>query len=650
MKITSWKHIGSLPAGGAISGISGVNDPGNGKTSGLWVCSPAGLFHKRERDFEPQIQGIPFHSASAVLSLNGLVFAAGYPNFIVYTTDPESGWFTSQVETLDAPVTCFAASPSFPRDGNILAGSDGDGILRSADGGGSWQISNFGLNCLHVLDVVCSPDWSPDVAPNQVSYCFETVAAATEAGVFLSSNAGRAWRFCGAGLPPVAILSLAFTPDFKQFLPVPSDAVYESRDGESAHFRGALFAGTDGAGLYRSVDGGKRWHFVDSFLGGEPIGQKTTVNSLLYDSQGVLLAGTGEHGIWASPDHGMNWRQLSPVDGIVLKLAEFNNQVLAGTGEHGLFVSEERGKSWQIVEDFAARRVDQLAVFPAWIGKSQDVGFGVGGFSEGVWLNSHLGWENIGDVSREKPLAPLALVSWQDSLLVLTQERLLAHSRSELVWGTILETNGSRFTTAASLRKSIYLGCADGWVRYSDDIGRTWIDAPPPAPKLRILALQPDESQEETRNLFVLTMAENANATCLWRFDIKNGQWSRLLETSETSRTCCLAFSHAILKNRKQAEIFLSIGSNLYLYEQDSGTNKRIAMFDAPVRDLVWTEDYGQLFLVKQGELLTSCDRGVTWERSGLREKSVSAVAIWRQAPQRVFALTVHGRLYEGGA
>ena len=160
MMKNAWTKITSLPAGGAISGISsGIETSGAG-TDDLWLCSPAGLFYKEDGLFKQQQRGIPFLSATAVLVLGKTVLAAGYPNHIVYSPDRGSTWFSSRVEKIASPVTCFAASPNLYRDGTLLAGSDGDGILRSTDSGNSWQLQNFGLHSLNILNLACAPAWS----------------------------------------------------------------------------------------------------------------------------------------------------------------------------------------------------------------------------------------------------------------------------------------------------------------------------------------------------------------------------------------------------------------------------------------------------------------------------------------------------------
>ncbi len=315
----NWKLIASLPESGAISGMSVTHD-----TTGscVWLCSPVGLFYEKDGQFEQQTQGIPFQNASAVLGLGKTVLVAGFPAHLLYSPNGGRAWFSSWVESLTSPVTCFAASPNFDHNAIALAGSDGDGILRSTDGGASWQFSNYGLGCLHVFALACAPDWKRKTMPNGIAWKEEIVFAATEAGVYRSPNTGRAWQFAGQGLPDAPVLSLALSPDFGK-TPALSGSQY----------LGDLFAGLDNAGLYRSRDGGQTWQALASFPA------QATVNALLFDSHNRLLAGTGEHGLLASADRGETWFPLLENRAVILCLAEQDNRLLAGTAENGLLAS-----------------------------------------------------------------------------------------------------------------------------------------------------------------------------------------------------------------------------------------------------------------------------------------------------------------------
>ena len=318
----TWQKDTSLPEDITILGISGAKNNESG-AGDLWICSPTGLFCEKHGQFTQQLDGIPFQSASAVLALEKDVLVAGYPNYLLRSPDGGKTWFSSRVEQISSTITCFAAAPNFKIDTTVLAGSDGDGILRSTDGGNSWQLSNFGLGSLHILSLICAPVWKREVASNTVVYNHEIIFAATESGIYQSPNAGRAWCFAGTGLPQVPVLSIAVSPDFKR-----------TSTPDGASFSGAVFAGTDNAGLYRSLDGGQSWQAVLS------IPKDTPINTLFFDSHGVLYMGTGNHGIQASYDLGDTWKTLLETEDVILCLAAHASRLLAGTAENGLLILE----------------------------------------------------------------------------------------------------------------------------------------------------------------------------------------------------------------------------------------------------------------------------------------------------------------------
>ena len=144
------------------------------------------------------------------------------------------------------------------------------------------------------------------LAPNAIPFNYEIVFAATEDGVYQSPNGGRAWRFAGEGIPPVPVLSIAVSPDFKKV-------------------SGAVFAGTDGAGLYRSLDGGKSWQAITPFPTDDATWSQATINTLYFNPQGILFVGTSEQGILASPDLGKTWQSLLQIDDVILRLAGNGN-------------------------------------------------------------------------------------------------------------------------------------------------------------------------------------------------------------------------------------------------------------------------------------------------------------------------------------
>ena len=124
----------------------------------------------------------------------------------------------------------LAISPAFTQDSTIFAGISG-GVLKSTDGGDSWQMVNKGLTSRFVPAIAVSPGFASDQT---------LFAGTTHDGVFRSVDGGKSWaQHPNAVLKTAAVESLAVSPD------------YENNP--------VAFAGTFGQGVFRSSDGGDSW-------------------------------------------------------------------------------------------------------------------------------------------------------------------------------------------------------------------------------------------------------------------------------------------------------------------------------------------------------------------------------------------------------
>jgi hypothetical protein len=215
------------------------------------------------------------------------------------------GWQAGWMDNVDAPVLSLAPDPMVINSGVILAGTDSGGILRTINRGGHWYTRNFGLRTFTILAL----QWAPP-APAGEWPIWQMVFAATEEGVYHSPNGGRGWK--RSETPEAVYQSLAVAPDY--------------------HASGLVLAGTEGDGLFRSVDGGHTFTPVPDAP--KQINALTAVRRLDI-AQGQSGAGalgawflSDENQVWQSPD-GLSW---TPVPGsqAALVLHPRKDHVLAG--------------------------------------------------------------------------------------------------------------------------------------------------------------------------------------------------------------------------------------------------------------------------------------------------------------------------------
>jgi photosystem II stability/assembly factor-like uncharacterized protein len=163
----------------------------------------------------------------------------------------------------------------------LYAGTSG-GIYKSTDQGGHWAQANSGLvpqelvktsRALSVTSVQVDPS-----AP-------ETVYAATLAGLFKTTNGAASWVRIGESLPDQMIVAMVLDRARAGVLYVAArDGIHRSEDGgqtwialneglASTNIRSLVqsrinpklfYAGTNGSGLYRSLDGGGHWEPLPS--------------------------------------------------------------------------------------------------------------------------------------------------------------------------------------------------------------------------------------------------------------------------------------------------------------------------------------------------------------------------------------------------
>jgi photosystem II stability/assembly factor-like uncharacterized protein len=235
--------------------------------------------------------------------------------------------------------------------------ASGQGIFASADGGTTFIPANAGLPGLAMHAVAAGGDAA-------------LVASPLFGGVLASSDGGQTWQ-PGAGdeIEYESLEALAFDADGRAYAGTYRGLLFRSATGGLSWLRiarsfpkapiwdlapdpgrpGRLLAATE-LGVYRSGDTGDTWRRSS---GGLP---NTGARCLAFSRSEpeVVYAGLDRGGVYRSADGGRTWTRAGLRRLTVLSLAvdpASSDVVYAATRSRGLYRSANRGRTWQRLAD-----------------------------------------------------------------------------------------------------------------------------------------------------------------------------------------------------------------------------------------------------------------------------------------------------------
>lgn len=293
------------------------------------LAGRAGLYRLDDTDrWNESNDGFAATVVHALAFVQGGVLTAGTDDQGVLVAEDVffgAGWarWSAGLEPYGNDVSALASNG----EDTLYAGTPFSGVLRSADGGGTWTLTGGVGDDLDVTALLLQDDG-------------DLFAGTDDEGVYRLREGDDAWTAAGAGLPP-EVHDLAGAPD------------------------GTLYAATDD-GLWRSADDGETWEDVTGPLPG-------AVTAVLVTEAGRLYAAAFET-LQRSDDAGATWADVTPPTGLSL----FTFPALAHDRSETLFAarssfdvdslstvhrSTDGGDTWQTVADgLPNAAIEDLAV------------------------------------------------------------------------------------------------------------------------------------------------------------------------------------------------------------------------------------------------------------------------------------------------
>jgi photosystem II stability/assembly factor-like uncharacterized protein len=247
---------------------------------------------------------------------------AGTREGLYKSTDAGGTWQLLTTELITRELMNLVIDPRTPA--TLYAGMWNRGVFKSTDGGATWQATNTGLTSLYVTLLMVDP-LNPAHLYIATDASIDITTGAPVGGLFKSTDGGASWQPAGRGLGDPYVSAMAFDP-------TPPGTLY-------AKTQGGLYKSTDAAaswqpignglgdtiiyvirtdpktpttlyaagnGIFKSTDGGANWSKVGNGL---PAGDKrVAMHGLVIDPQKPNVLYVGSRGVYKSTDGALNWK------------------------------------------------------------------------------------------------------------------------------------------------------------------------------------------------------------------------------------------------------------------------------------------------------------------------------------------------------
>ena len=248
-------------------------------------------------------------------------------DYIYKTRDAGKTWKNVSKGMTHSRVISLAVDPLLPA--NVYAGTKGDAVFKSFNGGHQWISQRKGLEGVTITSVVHEIKFVPGSSQH--------IFAATSMGVFETDNAGKTWAKRMDGMIEVLmVVAIDVDPNQPQ----------------------TLYAGTSG-GVYRSLDGAKTWTKVNNGLVPPDVlksSRALSVVKIKIDPHAPHTVYTATlKGLYKTTDGGESWQRIGEAlpDQFFsdLILDPMTPGVVFVASRAGVHTSRDGGQTWAAVNE-----------------------------------------------------------------------------------------------------------------------------------------------------------------------------------------------------------------------------------------------------------------------------------------------------------
>jgi photosystem II stability/assembly factor-like uncharacterized protein len=394
-------------------------------------------------------------------------------------------------------------------------------VYHSTDGGGKWKRYRDGFDNRRIHDVKIDP------------LDRERILAGSVAGLYRTEDKGTSWsRISDDRLVINSIIVTAARPE-RILLGTEGDGVYRSIDGgktfertsdglynvrvaavtpdpvEKGHLYAAVIFGNAASGIYHSVDGGEKWSQLSH--DGMP-----EVLTLFVQEAGParFIAGT-ERGFYSSAD-GVSWNESTILPLRVDKIVRYSGRRLFAATSEGVYTSRNGGESWYRLRGEGRRILDlELGTFG---GETALYAL----HDEGLEIFDGRDWWKV----REFPVGVRSIdfqkVDGVEGLVAFTGDRVQAGTAEGGIWKVLDPATelAARIRRASEIDRAIMMVSRSAASPFAGN--GTWTYLRLPVPERSITSISSDPSEPSrlyigTHGDGIFILEENGPATASGR-------------------------------------------------------------------------------------------------------------------------------------